>query len=193
MNILGSDGTFRLASEEGVEGAVRRDYETSDGKSGTKWERVYRSIGGKIVDMEIYEGDYGTNIIIGVEHEEGIDHLSFNTGTPYGEDLMKKLPNIDFTKEVTFSPYNFTDDAGKNRRGISIVQDDEKIQNFFYDAKKKEPINGLEAIKLPKGKTISKDKWKAYFLEVRVFLLEYVQEHILPQFVKEELPEKEGF
>lgn len=186
--ILGSEGDLRETVPEGTEGAIKRAYESSDGKKGEKYELVYKSIEGVITKVDFFDSDYGTNLQITFEFNDGENvTLSMNTNTPYSEDMMKKLPNVDFNAPLKLSPYNFTDDKGKNRRGVSIVQNDEKVKNFFSDGEK--AINGMPE---PKG-DVSKynaDKWKLYFGEVRVFLVDYINDNIVPQFASEASQEK---
>lgn len=187
ITVLSSEGDLRESVPEGTEGAVRREYETSDGKTGVKFEKVYKSLGGKIVDVNLWDGDYGTSLQITVDF--GGDEpvvLSLGTNTPYGEDVMKKLPNINLNEHVVFSPYNFTDEKGKNRRGMSITQGDVKLQSFFFDAENKKSINGLPE---PKGDTskYTKEKWQLYFATVRDFLVDYTRDNVLPQFGKTDI------
>lgn len=181
MNILGSDGTLRLTVPEGTEGAKKREYETSDGKVGSKWELTFKSLAGKITNIQKYEGDYGTNLLVTLSYEGGSDTISFNTATPFGEDFMKKLPNINLDEYVVITPYSFVDENGKTRKGVTVTQGDVKLTNYFYDAEKKENIHGYPN---PKGDTTkyTKEKWKLYFGEARIFLLEYVEEKFLPAF-----------
>ncbi len=54
-----ADGKMHMTVPEGTEGAVKRDYETSDGKKGTKHELVYTELSGMIEKIEFYEGDFG--------------------------------------------------------------------------------------------------------------------------------------
>ena len=107
MNILGSDGTLRLSVPEGTEGAVKREYETSDGKKGTKFELLFKSLCGKITNMQMFDGDYGKNLLVTLSYDGGADTISFNTTSPFGEDFMKKLPNINLDEFVTIGiPYS---------------------------------------------------------------------------------------
>jgi hypothetical protein len=202
MSILGSDGTLRLTVPEGTEGAVYREYETSDGKKGSKWELVFKSLSGKISNMSFYEGDYGTNLMVTLEYWETVkdedghdkvgadgkpvmvqkeDTISLGTATPFGEDFMKKLPNVNLDEYVTISPFSFIDDNGKNRRGVTVKQGDVKIENFFYDKEKKK---NLHKYPNPEGDTgtFTKDDWKIYFLQARKFLVKYTEENFLPKF-----------
>lgn len=229
ISILQSDGTFRMPAKEVTadtpgavtfvevdedefettkyfeEGTQKREYKDKEGVKHTKYELVFAEIDGMITGVELYEGKYGTNLLITLEHDEGTDVLSFPTASNYGEDVLAKLPLIDFTKPVSFHPYrgNFN---GKDRRGTSVKQADmewadDKVPSFYkeWDNAKKETIlkNGLEKIKAPtapKGKKISSDKWKAYFTEVRMMMIDYVEETIVPQFEKTaEDTDKEGF
>lgn len=186
MNILGSDGTLRLTVPEGTEGAVFREYETSDGKKGSKWELIFKSLSGKISNLQTHDGDYGMNLMLTLEYDGGEDTISIGTGTPFGEDFMKKLPNINLDEYIDFAPYAFTDDGGKLRKGVSIKQGDTKIQNFFYKPSeekggKGENVNGYPN---PDGDTskYTKDDWKIYFMQARKFLVKYTEDHFLPKF-----------
>jgi hypothetical protein len=63
---------------------------------------------------------------------------------------------------------------------LTITQKDKKIPSFFYDADNKKNINGYPD---PTGdtKTYSKDLWKIYFMQARMFLVKYVEDNILPK------------
>lgn len=175
-----SDGTMRVAAEEGAEGAVKREYETSDGKTGSKWEYVYTELTGKITNVSFYEGDYGKLIQLTVEDEESDPVvLSVNTSSNFGEDIMKKLPSIDLEEPVTLAPYSFEDDKGKKKRGVTITQNGEKLKNFYYDEEKKKNLHGFPEVKLPKGKKPTKDFWKLYFLEARMFLIDETEKRFV--------------
>ncbi len=186
MNILGSDGTLRLTVPEGTEGAKLREYETSDGKKGSKWELTFKSLCGKITNMQMFEGDYGKNLLITLSYEGGSDTISFNTTTPFGEDFMKKLPNINLDEFVTIAPYSFTDDAGKTRKGVTVTQGDVKLQNFFSEVKEgkdgKKSYKTLHGFPEPTGKEEDKDDWKIYFTQCRKFLVKNVEEKFLPAY-----------
>lgn len=191
MNILGSDGTLRLVVPEGTEGAVFREYETSDGKKGSKWELVFKSLSGKISNLQFHDGDYGRNLMVTLAYDDGEDTISFATASPFGEDFMKKLPNLDLDEVVEIAPFSFEDDRGKIRRGVTVKQagkgwKDDKVPNFFYKAsavegERGENINGFPT---PEGDTskYTKDDWKIYFLQARKFLTTYAEEKFLPRY-----------
>lgn len=190
VSILGSDGSFRVASEEGAEGAIRRDYETSDGKKGTKWELIFTELSGLISDISIQDGNYGRTINVSVGDGDDKFILATNSDNNFGTDLMKKLPNIDLTKEVVFTPYSFDGDDGKKKKGLSIKQDDQKIQSFFWDPKKEKISNGLPEVDEAKKPDVSKKTawkkfWASYFGEVEEFLVEYTEGNVIPKIVKQ--------
>lgn len=188
MSIL-SDGLFHQTVADGTEGAVVREYETSDGKTGKKTELTFDTLTGMITDIFFFEGEFSNTLHIIVDDVE----MSLNVASAFGEDMLKKLPNVDMSKEVVLKPFSFVDDRGKNRKGITIMQDDVKVRNYFYDEEKKEAIHGVEEIKLPKKDkkgTISSDAWKIYFAQVRQFLVEYAEEHLVTK--KDEASEDGG-
>ena len=186
-----SDGTFRLSVPEGSEGSIKREYETSTGEKGVKYERVYQTAQGLIEDISFIDTDYGESVVVTLTGEtEGDDAeitIMLNTTSPFGEDFLKKLPNINFQRPVLLRPYSFTDEkTGKPRKGIAITQGENKIVNFFFDIDKKKTINGYPE---PEGDVNEYDKedWKIYFLKARKFVVKYAKEKV-------ELPKKkEGF
>jgi hypothetical protein len=178
-----ADGKFHTTVSEGTVGAVKRDYETSDGKKGSKWELVAQSIAGKITNIAIYESDFGKNIQVYLGDEVIV---SLQANSNFGEDFMKKLPNIDLEKEVKLAPYSFEDEESKKtKRGVTIYQENKKIADYYHvkEGEKWTDANGYP--KLPaKSKNWSKEEWKIYFMQARVFLLEEVAKNKLYNAVK---------
>lgn len=176
-----ADGKFHETVKEGTEGAVEREYETSDGKTGKKWEITYPGINGIIRKVDFWKGEYGDMIQL-TFGDPGEEQITISQGTAgnFGEDLMKKLPNVDPTKPVSIMPYAFTDEkTGKPKRGVTIYQDNKKLTDFFWDGEKK-----LHGFPEPEGDTAEygTDDWKIYFLQARKFLIAYIKEHVAPKF-----------
>lgn len=175
-----ADGKIHVGVAEGTEGAIKREYETSDGKTGEKWEHVYTELTGMIQKVDFHEGDYGINllVVVGEEGDEKPVTLALGTESNFGEDMMKKLPNINLKESVTLSPYSFDNDKGKKQRGITVIQENKKgektkIPNFYFDADKKTVANGYPKPPVaPKGKVLTKSQWRKYFGEARDFLIE---------------------
>lgn len=171
LSIL-SDGTIRISVPEGTEGAIKREYETSDGKVGVKHELVYTEVSGMITKVAFFDGEYGKLLQLTiVDGDEEPLVLSVSTASNYGEDLMKKLPNVDLNKPVVLVPYSFEDEKGKKRKGVTVRQDEVKIENYYYDAETKKNIHGYPAF--PKKKMTTED-WKLFFLQARIFLTEQI-------------------
>lgn len=187
------DGTFRRRVPEGTQGAVRREYETKDGAKAEKYEIKVEALAGHIEDIGIYDGDYGRQLKIKLDkNADGVHpEIQLNVETTYGEDVLKKLPHVDFHKEVKFRPFAFTDDNGREVRGVEVSQGETKYKNFFWDYEKKEAVNGLP---VPQGDTdsYSKDDWKIHFLSVRKFLIAYFTDTVRPRFEKEHSEERVG-
>lgn len=184
-----ADGKFHVPANEGDEGAVLRTYETSDGKQGSKWEKVYTQLMGKITKLNFREGDYGNQFQVTIEDTgQKPVILSLSTASNYGEDLMKKIFSVNFEKKVKLVPYSFTDEKQKSRKGITVWQFSEaeqkaiRVNNYFYDIEKKKNINGYPEPKKgkitkanPEGK-LTTDQWKMYFMETRQFLVDKITE-----------------
>lgn len=179
-----ADGKIHVAVAEGTEGAIEREYETSAGKKGKKFEHLYTELIGKIQKVEFKEGDYGINLLvtIGEEGDEKPVTLALGTTSNFGEDLMKKLPNIDLKKNVKLEPYSFLNDKQKNTRGIVVTQPNkkgefEKVYSFYHDNEKKTTLNGYPVQPKPKaGKPVSKVEWRKYFGAASDFLVEDITE-----------------
>ena len=187
-----ADGKFHMSVSEDTPGAKKREYETRDGKKGFKWEIEAQSIEGKIESIFIHEGDYGKNINIMLANEEGSTEepvvISLSASSNFGEDFMKKLPNIDIENEVKFVPYSFEDESGRNRRGVTLYQGEAKIESY-YQTKKKVKKNGKEfeqtvsinGYPIPDNdkKKFDTDDWKIFFAQARKFLISETEKHPL--------------
>lgn len=179
-------GSFRVQVSADDPEAVRRDWTSADGsKSGTKYERIVKSLIGFIEDVQFRDGEYGLQMYVALdENNEGWKPvIALSTASREAEDLMRKLPNVDLLKEVRLRPFNFQGDGGDEVRGMEVMQeggDGEftvKVTNYFRDTEKKTNINGYPN---PEGDTqeFSKDDWKLYFLQARKFLVNFTREKI---------------
>lgn len=183
-----ADGKFHEGVEKGVEDAVLREYETSDGKTGSKWELVYTKIQAKIMGIEFQDGEYGTNIQLALSGEERDVVVSVGVSSNFGEDLMKKLPNVNLSEPVELAPYSFVDERGKSKKGVTIYQNGEKLASFFSEQKDEKwvAVNGYPT---PDGdvEDYKSDDWKLFYLQARKFLVSYIKNKIVPKF--DESPE----
>lgn len=179
-----SDGKFHTTVTESTPGAVKREYETKDGKKGSKWELLAQAISGKITNLSLYEGDYGKYLQISL----GDVVISLSTASNFGEDFMKKLPNIDLDKEVKLAPYSFEDEETKRvKKGITIYQDGKKIQDYYHVKEGEKYVEANGYPKIPaKSKDWDTDDWKMFFMQARKFLIGEVEKNKLFNAIKTE-------
>lgn len=176
-----SDGKFHEVVSKETDGAILREYKLKDGTEGSKWELLYKDISNVFIkNIRFEDSDFGENILLTLSDGDDEVVWSENTSTNFGQDLMKKLPALDFSKTVSFKPYAFEDENGRDRRGVSVFQID-KILNFFYDGEKN--VNGFPE---PEGdrSEYKTDDWKVYFIQVKKFLVNYTKENIVPKFAQ---------
>jgi hypothetical protein len=182
------EGSFRTQVSQDDPRAVRRDWKGTDGSTGTKYERIVNAVIGYITAINFYDGEYGMEIVISLDKDERgkTPKVSLSTSSREGESFLKRLPNIDFKKEVHLRPFSFTDKKENGEvRGLAVTQPDEKgeftvkVGNYFYDEATKKEINGLP---VPDGDTeeYSNDDWKLYYMQVRKFLITYAKERVVP-------------
>lgn len=187
-SILSSDGTIRVRSAESNPAAVRRDYELQDGTKGFKYELVYNNLRGHINDIGFKPGEYGNQLLIVIDDVT----LAVSMESKFADDILKKLPNVDLSKDVNFVPYAF-EDNGKEKKGVSIYQDlgdvkAAKLTNFFYDSATKKSKDGYpEFPSEEERKKMDKDDWKIFFIGCRKFLQKYTEENVIPKLEPKEI------
>lgn len=172
-----SDGKFHQSVPEGTEGAVTRTYEDKDKVEHTKTELVFDSVSGMITKISFEDGEFGKNLLIEIDGD-GIVQL--NTASNFGEDLMKKIPNINLKEEVKLVPFSF-EDNGKSKKGVTVYQNEVKIDSHYYDLEKKISCNGIPETE-GDTKKFDSDDWKMHFMRVRKFLIGEVEKIIKDNF-----------
>lgn len=194
-------GTLRQSVPEGTSGAVVREWEVG-GKRGVKHEMVFSAVRGRIVGVDIYEGESGNrkfqnvNITLDSEDSDKFPVISVGTGTRYGQDILKKLPNVNFLEQVRIRPYSFVPDGeDKPVTGVELTQQDgtgnfnKKITSFFHKKvnDKWEAQNGFPT---PEGdiKDYQTDDWDIFYKKTRRFLVDYTKERIVPKFAQAYTP-----
>lgn len=198
-------GSFRTQVNPDDPLATRREWKSPDGKSsGVKYERIVDALFGFIHDVSFVDGQFGMQVCIKLDFNDSQQQpiIALNTSSREGEDFLKRLPNIDLTKEVRLRPFNFRGDDNEEVRGLEIMQPDEagdftvKITNFFRDYDKKENINGYPNPDPKASENYSNDDWKMYFLSARKFLINYTKDNICPKFADvrlQQLPKKTDY
>lgn len=179
------DGTFRTGVDASHPDAITREWSTPDGKSGVKTERIVHALFGRIEGLELRDGDYGKNLNITLDpDEDGVPVIiSLSVSSRYGEDVLKKLPNVELDEEVRFRPFSFKGKDDKDVRGIEITHKDEegkftrKVVNFFWDYTGEKTINGY-----PEPDEEDKKDWPFFYKKANKFLIKYLEEKVLPRF-----------
>lgn len=162
LSIVG--GNISQKVDKDTPKAKYREYELPDGTKGGKWEVLFTSWTGKIVNITFKETKIGE--MCNIELEDAV--LSLNTSSRYFMDLACKLCSGDLKREFTFHPYDMEVDGGKRKTGVSLQQDGVKLKNHFYNGTCN--LHGFPEV--DKTKTIKKTYWKTYFIEVADFLIE---------------------
>jgi hypothetical protein len=185
LSIL-ADGKFHQEVTKETEGAIEREYEDADDVKKTKWELIHDSVKGIITSVTIVEGYKGMkNLKIVIDTEVIVTGVKGS----FGEDILKKLPALDFTKEVELTPYAFTPKGeDKTKKGVTVRQNGNKINNYYWDDVAKKEINGMPAVVGDKT-TFDSDDWTNHFNIVRKFMVKEIEK--LPVFVKTEEVKKE--
>lgn len=187
------DGSLRQKASEGHPEAIRRDW-TAGGESGTVWEIPSKAAFGIITDVSFYEGEkdgrkFTTLNITLDENEDGkVPVLTAGIDTKYAQEILKKLPNVDFENEVRIRPYSYLKEGDdKNTVGVEITQRgsdntfSKKVNDYFYDWDKREVKHGYPKPPKEKEDMTSKD-WRRYFEDANDFVIEYIKSKIVPKF-----------
>ena len=184
-----NEGKFKKKVTEDTPGAIPRKWETTDGKSGIKYELHYNALFGFIEGIKIVDGEYGKQIVVTLDKDQDGETpiIALAVNQKYGVDFLKKLPAIDLKKEVRIMPFNFDNDDGKEVTGVRVDHKDDnekftvKVANFFSDGTK--TINGYPDPEPNAKETYSKEDWKNYFsYVVPKFLVAYATDNVLPKF-----------
>jgi len=180
---IGKGGTFRLQVEPGTKGAKTRTYEV-DGDNGEKITKskteIHKSLLKDVLikDLNVYNGNFGESVNADVTIG-GMDFcLQFKSESSFGMDFMEKIGNVDLTKPMNIRGYDFEDEKGKRRKGISIEQDGEKVTSYFYDSVAKKSINGIPETT---GEGFDSKKWRRFFEDKAEFLVAFIKSDIIPK------------
>lgn len=164
------EGTLRQKVDEKTKGAQARTYKTKD-KNGkeieaTKYELTFLEWSGKIIDIRFKDTPYGH--VCEVEFNDAI--ITIPTEGRYFQDFAQKIMSANLGQTIIFHPFDFEGDDGKNKKGVALEQNGQKLKSYYYDPKEGKSCHGIPT---PQGNTknYSKDDWKIYFLQLKKFLI----------------------
>jgi hypothetical protein len=183
-----ADGKFHQQSEEGAPGAELYEWET-ERSSGSSWDIIYNEIEGRVSDIRFREVEWGLMLDISIAWEDGGATISLNAAHRYAEDLMKKLPAINFEEEVRLRPYNYKPKGSeKTYIGIAVYQlngrEWDKLEGVFFNPETKENLLGYPGDfpkKNPKTKKYDSNEIKIFNLKVIKFLTDYTTDNVIPK------------
>ncbi len=175
-----SYGKLRQKSTSDNPEAVERENRQGD----KVWELVFNFIEGQITNIYYKESDeYGNSFDVTIDDGEKKYGVSFKEDSRYCQGFLSRLPNADLSKWVKIAPYDFIpSDSDKNRQGITLWQNDEKLQNYFV-AKVDNKFIYSHEFPESNGK-LSKDDFKIYLINVKGFLRDYTTDNIIPKIQK---------
>jgi hypothetical protein len=118
------EGTPGAKAVEKAEGQPALD------KNGKQVYRLeYDYVEGKITRMENKETDFGKFLDVTISDGKDVFTLRLERGERYWSDFLQRVPLVDFAKPLRLTPYNFKDEEGKTKAGISILQEGHKIKH----------------------------------------------------------------
>ena len=175
--------------DEGTPGAIKREYEGSDGSSGVKYELQYKNLEGYITGIDFRESDFGDQCTIKMSADGENAQLQIGLDSRYFATFAERFSNINLSLPVTLNAYDFEQD-GKKRSGMSVVQDGKKVESYFWDKDNRKAINGVP---LPEngGDGYDKDDWKYYFSKKKKFLKNHIENEFLNLVGHSAPPEKD--
>jgi len=164
--------------DEWTPGAKKRDYETSDWATGTKFEIHHKNLVGKVEGLEFVDGNFGEQFVLTLGNWEDKAKLHINTDSKYFTAFAKKLPKVKLEDNIELNSFDFTTKDGKRLTGMAVKQGGEKVEDNYWDGKKS--LNGMPEVSKADAKGYDKDDWKIHFMNVKKFLKKEVQKVNLP-------------
>lgn len=120
-----SNGRIVVKVPEGTEKATARI-----NKAGNKvYEKFFASISGTIKAMTIEESTYEKQVRIYLERDNTFAVLSFKFDSAYGRSFFNQIFNVDFSKEITFTPWMKISDDGTKINRLYLNQGKEKVNS----------------------------------------------------------------
>jgi hypothetical protein len=171
---------------EGTEGAVEREIEF-EGAKRMIWEMRYRSLSAMIKNIEVKEGGkFGDVLLVNMQDVDEHFTISLNMKGREAKGFMLCLPNIDLSKEVVLSAYNYVRKKDeKHLVGLGIKQGGDDNVPYFYNTE-----NGLPSSTLPKGEKMDKDEFKLLMAQQDIFLKKATKKFIEEKMLPESRPDK---
>lgn len=149
---------------------------------------ILSDISGYLTNIKLTTNDFGE--FVELEFTDVDETFNVSLGDVYSrvcKDFIRRVGNIDLSKELVFGVWNITADEadnGKSKSGVKMYQDDTKLEYFIGYDEMPEPTNKKKG-----NKTVwNFDEQEEYLYNA---LMEFKNENFLDEKVDEKLPQKE--
>lgn len=129
-----AEGKIVETVDESTSGAVSRTTKPSDEHPNgrTVWERKDDYVDGVITSIyrkeREYKGELMNSLAVRMADKGESYLLEIKEGSRYWSSFLLRLPNIDLSKSVRVSPYDFTDKEGRRVIGLNVLQNGNKVE-----------------------------------------------------------------
>ena len=159
--ILGVNGQeFVQRVPEGTPKSRTRTY-AQNGKIVTVHELTYKAIRGHITKMGVKTVNNGSEqLMVTIVNGDDVVILFISPKTKYFTSFARKIPNVNLSKEVTISCFDYISEQGP-RTGIRFVQDGETITDYYWN-NSMECSEGLPEMSKPYNKMSESERAEYY-------------------------------
>lgn len=126
----------------------------------------YEFVSGMLVDCTLDSSEYGETLKLILLDGTERYQLDVAANSKYGTSLFYRMMNIDIEQPVRFMPYSFMGDDGKQKTGLNITQNGEKVDYAYA----KEDVPEL-VVKVRGGKNTydDTDRYNFFLAELKKF------------------------
>ncbi|MCX6822084.1 MAG: hypothetical protein NTW30_04890 [Candidatus Aenigmarchaeota archaeon] len=121
LSIVG--GKLVKKVESGTPGAKERVNKLGN----TVYEVAFDAWRGIVKGWSIVDSDYGKTLHV------NFDDVTLSLGGKSQSEFIKRFAGAVKDQEITVKPYDFVTDDGKRKSGLTMVQNGEKLKDFFSD------------------------------------------------------------
>jgi len=157
---------YNRLKDEANEGFVVIERENKNGDK--VFEKHYEYLEASLDSASVVDSPYGQNIELSFNDVGDEYTLNIGLDSRYGKDFMNKFVNVDISSPMKIKPFSFENDEGKRFTGVTIYQNNEKVEKAFT----RDNPNGMPEAVMKKVK--GKDTWD--FTDQENFLYEQFME-----------------
>ncbi len=175
-----SIGKLRQRVKEGDAKAKARTIEDT---GEVIYERIYSYIEAKLekIFMRTHK-EYGNSWVLLMQDGGAKYSVQISENSRYGDDLLKKIPNMRYGIIYKITPFSFTPEgAKKEKTGLSIKEGETQIGSFYHEFLKnadKWQVKLLHGHPAYEGPQNDKEEIKIYYMRVRKFLRDRATEYL---------------